>query len=91
MIYQIHFPTLAPISILRLRISLDLVGFCRITESITNSYHVSYIIINQETKEYALSYYETPGLPVVKWTDNLSAELELVPDEMWEQYIAGAI
>ena len=91
MIYQIHFPTLTPISILRLRISLDLVGFCRITEGITNSYHVSYIIINQETKEYVLSYYEAPGLPVIKWTDNLSAELELVPDEMWEPYIAGAI
>ena len=38
-----------------------------------------------------MSYYEAPGLPVVKWTDNLSAELELVPDKMWEQYIAGAI
>lgn len=92
MIYQIHFPTLAPVSVLRLRISLEHNDFCESTTSYSSStYHVYYMIINQETMEYALANVETPDVPVIEWTDNLSAELELVPIEMWEPYIAGAI
>lgn len=93
MIYQIHFPTLAPVSVLRLRISLDRIGFCKSTASNSSSsaYHVYYMIINQETMEYAVADVETPDIPVVEWTNNLCTELELVPIEMWEPYIAGAI
>lgn len=91
MIYQIHFPTIAPVSVLRLRISLDRNGFCKSVAKASSSYHIRYIIINQETMEYAVSDFETPDIPVVEWTNNLRTELELVPIEMWEQYIAGAI
>lgn len=92
MSYQIHFPTLAPVSVLRLQLSLDRIGFCKSTTSNSNSaHHVYYMIINQETMEYAVADVETPDVPVVEWTNNLCVELELVPIEMWEPYIAGAI
>ena len=91
MIYQIHFPTLLPIPVLRLRTALDLIGYYSPVSGVGSTYHISYMIINQEALEYAVSDFETPDIPVVEWTENLSAELQLVPIEMWEQYIAGAI
>ena len=91
MIYQIHFPKLVPFSVLRLRNSLDLNGYCSPEPSVGNVYHISYMIINQETLEYSTSNTETPNIPMIEWTENLCAELQLVPIEVWEQYIAGAI
>lgn len=91
MIYQIHFPTLNPFSVLRLRMVLECSGYSHPTVVGVPSYHVHYLVINQEAEEYAVCQSAVSGIPTVEWTDNLSAELELVPNEMWEQYIAGAI